>query len=252
MSDLQLTKHIKDIDNLSLDDIKFSVTPRQLQTSLTLSTNLEQTQDVVGKYIHEFKRVGEHDVPEIFILLASYFEVNPELFKTRSLFVASCCQDHLDELQIHLSLGDYYYLTEMIGEPHVAANFLKRVLNSMKEPLCTYKLYYYFRDLLEVKDDQIDKKLWKLREICAELPLINRNTFIFLIKFFQKVTAQSEFNNMDLHKLSTVITPNIFRPEVATHNDLIYAGKLVQMFKLMIENFEYIFQKVETKGIEEV
>ena len=56
MSDLQLSKHIKAIDNLSLDDIKFSVTPRQLLTSMTLSTNLEQTQDVVGKYIHEFKR----------------------------------------------------------------------------------------------------------------------------------------------------------------------------------------------------
>eukprot|EP00349_Pseudokeronopsis_sp_Brazil_P007972 CAMPEP_0202964010 /NCGR_PEP_ID=MMETSP1396-20130829/8074_1 /ASSEMBLY_ACC=CAM_ASM_000872 /TAXON_ID= /ORGANISM="Pseudokeronopsis sp., Strain Brazil" /LENGTH=64 /DNA_ID=CAMNT_0049685753 /DNA_START=1390 /DNA_END=1584 /DNA_ORIENTATION=+ len=46
---------------------------------------------------------------------------------------------------------------------------------------------------------------------------------------------------MDLHKLSTVVTPNIFRPEQATHNDLIYAGKLVQMFKLMMENYKFIF-----------
>jgi hypothetical protein len=46
---------------------------------------------------------------------------------------------------------------------------------------------------------------------------------------------------MNLHKLSTVMTPNIFRPLETTHSDLIYAGHLVEMFKIMIENYYYIF-----------
>ncbi len=46
---------------------------------------------------------------------------------------------------------------------------------------------------------------------------------------------------MTTHKLSTVMTPNIFRGADLTHNDLMYAGHLVEMFKIMIENCDYIF-----------
>jgi len=40
----------------------------------------------MGKHLYEFKRKGLHDVPEIFILLVSYFEVEPALYKTEGLF----------------------------------------------------------------------------------------------------------------------------------------------------------------------
>lgn len=35
----------------------------------------------------------------------------------------------------------------MSSDPHVVANYLKKVLKYMGEPLCTYKLYTKFRDL---------------------------------------------------------------------------------------------------------
>jgi hypothetical protein len=60
-------------------------------------------------------------------------------------------------------LGDYFYLTEIGQDPHVVANFLKKVLYCMKEPLCTYKLYLKFREIGEIPKD---KKVDKIKEAC--------------------------------------------------------------------------------------
>ncbi len=117
-------------------------------------------------------------------------------------------------------MGNYYYVTLLKQEPHVVANFLKKVLKYMGEPLCTFPLYSRFREL---SDTPVDKRCPKLKEICALLPKINRNVFVFIIKFFYKVTKDSEFNKMNLHNMATVITPNLFRPFELTANDLIFA-----------------------------
>ena len=50
---------------------------------------------------------------------------------------------------------------------------------------------------------------------------------------------------MTLHNLAIVITPNIFRPFELTANDLIFAGHLVESFKIMISQYEYIFEVEE-------
>lgn len=87
------------------------------------------------------------EVPEIFILLISFFEVQPHLLKTEGLFRIAASLDKVDELQVHVAMGNYSYLSALSGEPHVISNFLKKVLKSMGEPLCTFALYGRFRDL---------------------------------------------------------------------------------------------------------
>ena len=67
--------------------------------------------------------------------------------KTEGLFRKAASLDKLDELHIHLTMGNFYYLTQLSEEPHVVANYLKKVLKNMGEPLCTYSLYSKFRDL---------------------------------------------------------------------------------------------------------
>jgi hypothetical protein len=177
-------------------------------------------------------------VPEIFLLLVSYFEVQPDLMKTEGLFRIAASLDKLDELQVHVTMGNYYYLTLLKEEPHVVANYLKKVLKYMGEPLCTFALYSRFRDL---SDTPVPKRAAKLKEICALLPPVNRNVFIFIIKFFLKVTKQSEHNKMNVHNLATVVTPNIFRPFELTANDLIFAQHLVETFKIMITEYREVF-----------
>ena len=87
------------------------------------------TQDIIGKYLHEFKRKGENEVPEIFVLLVSYFEFEPAQLREPGIFVLGGALDRIEELRIHLCLGDYFYLTEMNKEPHVIANFFKKILS---------------------------------------------------------------------------------------------------------------------------
>ena len=172
------------------------------------------------------------------MLLVSYFEVQPDLMKTEGLFRIAASLDKLDELQVHVTMGNYYYLTLLKEEPHVVANYLKKVLKYMGEPLCTFSLYSRFRDL---SDTPVPKRAAKLKEICALLPPVNRNVFIFIIKFFLKVTKQSEHNKMNVHNLATVVTPNLFRPFELTANDLIFAQHLVETFKIMITEYREVF-----------
>ena len=62
----------------------------------------------------------------------------------------------------------------------------------MGEPLCTYKLYSRFRDLsgktnlfkLTI-DVKINERLEKIKEICSNLPEINKNVFVFIIRFLR-------------------------------------------------------------------
>ena len=105
------------------------------------------TFDIIGKHIYEFKRSSDDEVPEIFILIVSFFEINNNLLETEGIFRITSSIDKIDELQLNMIMGNYYYLTEMIGEPHAVACFFKKVLRCMGEPLCTFKLYSRFRDL---------------------------------------------------------------------------------------------------------
>ena len=50
-------------------------------------------------------------MPEIFVLLVSFFEVQPHLIKTEGIFRKGASMDKLDEIQLHISVGNYYYLT---------------------------------------------------------------------------------------------------------------------------------------------
>eukprot|EP00347_Sterkiella_histriomuscorum_P023598 403334044 len=198
-----------------------------------------QTVDVIGRHIYQFQRQQGSLIPDIFLLLVTFFESSPELLKTEGLFRIAASLDKLDTLQIHLQMGNYYILNEMTQDgPHAVANYLKKILKYMGEPLCTYKLYSRFRDLSDVK---IEQRADKLKEICQMLPPVNKHVFVFLIKFWLKVSDLHQVNKMTLHNLAIVVTPNLFRPFELTANDLIFASHLVESFKVMMLNYEYIF-----------
>ena len=54
--------------------------------SAAMKQELKQTHDIIGKHLDEFKKSEGNNIPDIFILLAGYFEVNEELLKTDGLF----------------------------------------------------------------------------------------------------------------------------------------------------------------------
>jgi len=46
---------------------------------------------------------------------------------------------------------------------------------------------------------------------------------------------------MNLHNIAIIFAPNLFRPFEFTPNDLIYAGQLVEVLKMMLENYMWLF-----------
>jgi hypothetical protein len=56
------------------------------------------TYDIMGKHIMEFRRLPSQQVPEIFVLLVSFFEVHQHLLKTEGLFRIAASIDKMDEL----------------------------------------------------------------------------------------------------------------------------------------------------------
>lgn len=63
---------------------------------------------------------------------------------------------------MHISLENFYYLTELEEEPLVVSSFLTRILKEMSEPLCTFELYHSFRSINGKhweRDNFIDKNI---------------------------------------------------------------------------------------------
>ena len=55
---------------------------------------------------------------------------------------------------------------------------------------------------MKIIDVKSEEKKDRLKLICQKLPIINRNTFVFLIKFLFKVIEQSEHNTVSLFNLN--------------------------------------------------
>lgn len=114
--------------------------------------------------------------------------------RIEGLFRVAASVDKLDELSIHMQMGNYYIMSQMSDQPHVVANFLKKVMKYMGEPLCSFKLYTRFRDLSGKKelcksfvDVKVEEKAEMLRDICSGMPDVNKATFVVLMKFFNRV-----------------------------------------------------------------
>lgn len=118
------------------------------------------------------------------------------------------------ELEVHLSLKNYSYLNSLKDHPNVVANFLKKLLQELSEPLIPYANYPDFRDLplpgsdpLSSPRQLLDNKLTMITEenidsdlsppierknariaeihnLCDQLHPRNRNTLQYLCKFF--------------------------------------------------------------------
>jgi len=93
------------------------------------------------------------DVPEIFFLIVNFFDQNPSVYSYEGIFHVNCSDERLYELEVHLGMKNYYIMDEMVETPQVVANYLKRMLQNMKEPLVPFKSYSDFSDLANPQQD---------------------------------------------------------------------------------------------------
>ena len=83
------------------------------------------------------------DVPLIFWLLAGYFRVDTEKFKTKGIFRVTNTDVKCRELDIHLSQENFGFLRE-VTDPNLVANHWKRILRNMMIPIIPFDWYDEF------------------------------------------------------------------------------------------------------------
>ena len=106
-----------------------------------------------------------------------------------------------------MSQGNYSFLETV--EVHVVANYMKRVLRHMYEPLIPQAQLDQFAELgtCASENEMIDR----IREIVITMPDLYKNTLQFLMEFFNEVSSHQSENRMSPYNLAVCIGPNIFR-----------------------------------------
>jgi len=122
--------------------------------------------------------------------LTTFFRLNSEHFKKQGIFRVNGDRSVIEELGIHLGLGDFSILKRFVDRPNEVANFLKEILRELTEPVCPFENYEFFRDL--ERNLNPDQKLRKVVQLLRELPDLNRSTLIYLARFFHEVSTHHE------------------------------------------------------------
>ncbi|KAJ6227982.1 rho gtpase-activating protein 68f [Anaeramoeba flamelloides] len=92
--------------------------------------------------------------------------------------------------------------TLSIKDPHTLTTLLKLVLQNLKEPLLTFKLYDQF-----IKSNDVDTIIKTVKI----LPQVNLSVLVYIMKFFRNVSLESKFNKMKPNTLASIITPILLR-----------------------------------------
>lgn len=127
-------------------------------------------------------------------LLTSYFRLHKEHFKKQGLFRVNGDRSLIEELSIHLQLGDFSILTKFQEKHNEVANFLKEILRELTSPVIPFENYPSFRDLSKTLTPQ--QKLKEIVMLLRDLPELNRATLLYLARFFHEVSTYSADNLM--------------------------------------------------------
>ena len=112
--------------------------------------------------------------PLIFWLLIGYWYEKPSRMLTVGVFRVTSSDTKVRILEHHLSQGNYQVLRSSHAEPHVVANYLKRLLRESRFPLLPKPQYEALREVEGEPD---------LKSIVNAMPELNRNILQMICKF---------------------------------------------------------------------
>lgn len=124
-------------------------------------------------------------------------------------------------------------------DPHIIACALKRYIRELSglDPLIGNDIYDEINTVIKCYsgEDSIYEELHKLISKGCET---RRNTLAYLMKYFNYITTQQEFNKMDASNLSIVFSPSLF-----PRTDSVASGSSMKAIELMIQDYDKIFDK---------
>ena len=76
---------------------------------------------------------------------------------------------------------------EKVKNPHIVANYLKRLLREMKTPLIPFELYNEFGNLSDINSEE--ERFTEIKRLVDLLPPQRKNVLKFLLVFFLEVVS---------------------------------------------------------------
>ena len=73
------------------------------------------------------------------------------LIKTEGLFRITGNDDSIREFEMHLAQGDFSFFNE-VNSAHTVANYWKRLLRELKDPLIPFAFYEDFGKIIKTED----------------------------------------------------------------------------------------------------
>ncbi|XP_032386894.1 rho GTPase-activating protein 29 isoform X1 [Etheostoma spectabile] len=151
--------------------------------------------------------------------------------------------------------------------PHDISNVLKLYLRQLPEPLI---LYRYYNDIIGLAKEcqrviveeadkpqsthaaekggtsvQLNRVIFKIRDLLHQLPTTNYRTLRFLIAHLNRVTEQAEENKMTASNLGIIFGPTLVKPrqtdaEVSLSSLVDYPYQAL-MVELLVRHFQAVF-----------
>ena len=90
----------------------------------------------------QITKTNSIEIPLIIFLLTQFFNENPTLLDTEGIFRVNGDKKVIDDIKVHLLLGNYKILDECRQHPHIIANLLKEIIRSFKEPVIPFEKYH--------------------------------------------------------------------------------------------------------------
>ncbi|CDW76821.1 rho gtpase-activating protein 1-like isoform 2 [Stylonychia lemnae] len=224
---------------------KYAQGPNELstQSSNESLSSINNTHDVIGKNLS--------NIPQVFVQIYNYFDQDETRFKTKDLFKKQDIESLrlVDNLEQHISIGDYQYLNQM-GDPTIVGCYFKSVLKYMEEPLCTYKGYKKFKKICErLYLDSIDKIIKHIQQVISEMEPVYQQTWKFILHFFFVITEHQASNKMNIKNLATIFSDIIFRQNELSSNDMVMWRVFTDLLCFMIRENHKIFRNSKQRKI---
>lgn len=149
-----------------------------------------QCHDIIGKPLTDFKTITlaeNYEIPKVLFIIYKYFldeDLGLERIKTYNLFKIKPDQAMIDNLDKHISLGNYNYLLKY-EDPTIVAQYLKSIFKCMEEPLCKYQFYDKFK-ALSLNLYQYEQSIQDLNALFNQYDKLTYNTWHFLVHLLSK------------------------------------------------------------------
>ena len=101
------------------------------------------SQEIFGRELDEYPLNEKYEIPDILIILTTYFFAREEMIETEGIFRVPASKGELKKLGNAILQGNFEYVFN-IQDPHLIAGGIKKFFRKLKTPLFPFEAYQEF------------------------------------------------------------------------------------------------------------